>query len=90
MESPRAASLTMAACRASYEDSRFPFRGVHACSPPGGLLFCIGQGLDVDSDEIIALDAQSLQPRYRFGLMSLLNGAADMVVTDDLLVVCDT
>lgn len=62
---------------ASYEDpTKFPFRGVLA---PGGLLFCVGQGLEAFTDEILALDARTLQPRFRFGL-SLLDRASDMVV----------
>ena len=71
---------------ASYEDHKFPFRGVLA---RGGYFFCVGQGLDDHDDEILVLDAQSLQPRYRFGL-SLFNGAADIVLIDGSLVVCDT
>ena len=71
---------------ASYEDPhKFPFRGVLA---PGGLLFCIVQGMDDDEYEIIALDAQSLQHRYRFGL-GLLNGATELVVIHEELFVCD-
>ena len=71
---------------ASYEDHKFPFRGVLAA---GGYFFCVGQGLDDHDDEIICLDAQSLQPRFRFG-QSLFNGAADIVLIDGSLVVCDT
>ena len=71
---------------AFYEDHKFPFRGVLA---RGGYFFCVGQGLDDHDDEILVLDAQSLQPRYRFGL-SLFNGAADIVLIDGSLVVCDT
>ena len=40
-------------------------------------------------DEIVALDAQTLQPRHRFGL-SLLDGACGMVVVGEELFVCDT
>eukprot|EP00964_Phaeocystis_antarctica_P055095 scaffold32393_cov69-Phaeocystis_antarctica.AAC.6 len=56
---------------------------------PGGLLFCalFAEG-DNEQDEIIALDAQTLQPRYRFGL-SLLNCACEMVVVGEELFVCD-
>ena len=39
-------------------------------------------------DEIVALDAQTLQPRHRFGL-SLLNDACGMVVVGEELFVCD-
>ena len=57
---------------------------------PGGLLFCLlyEEG-DDEQDEIVALDAQTLQPRHRFGL-SLLNGAGEMVVVGEELFVCDT
>ena len=56
---------------------------------PGGLLFCVlfVEG-DNEQDEIIALDAQTLQPRHRFGL-SLLNCACGMVVVGEELFVCD-
>ena len=40
-------------------------------------------------EEIIALDAQTLQPRYRFGLL-LLDFACGMVVVGEELFVCDT
>jgi hypothetical protein len=57
---------------------------------PGGLLFCVlfDENEDNTQDEIIALDAQTLQPRYRFGL-SLLNEACGMVVAGEELFVCD-
>ena len=56
---------------------------------PGGLLFCVLSDLDDDTqDEIIALDAQTLQPRYRFGL-SLVSSACGMVVVGEELFVCD-
>ena len=57
---------------------------------PGGLLFCVLY--DVDDrrqDEIIALDAQTLQPRHRFGLL-LLKYTCGMVVVGEELFVCDT
>ena len=59
---------------------------------PGGLLFgmlgdCENPGLG-GRGEIIALDAQTLQPRHRFGL-SLLNDASGMVVVGEELFVCD-
>jgi len=55
---------------------------------PGGLLFCVLYDEEDDTqDEIVALDAQTLQPRHRFGL-SLLNDACGMVVGDELFV-CD-
>jgi len=56
---------------------------------PGGLLFC---NLFVDDnstqDEIVALDAQTMQPRHRFGL-SLLNYVRGMAVVGQELFVCD-
>ena len=56
---------------------------------PGGLLFCVFSDDDEDSqDEIIALDAQTLQPRYRFG-RSLLNCPRGMAVVGEELFVCD-
>jgi hypothetical protein len=56
---------------------------------PGGLLFCLifKQGED-DRDEIIGLDAQTLQLRHRFGL-GLLNDAERLAVGGDELYVCD-
>ena len=42
-----------------------------------------------DRDEIIALDAQTLQLRHRFG-RGLLNGAERLAVVGDELYVCDT
>ena len=62
---------------------------------PGGLLFCVIYPDDFDRDdelspdEIIALDAQTMQLRYRFGL-GLLGGAQHMCVIADELYVCDT
>jgi hypothetical protein len=56
----------------------------------GGLLFCVAtneQG-NGEHDEIIALDAQTLQLRHRFGL-GLLDGAQEMCVAGDELHVCD-
>ena len=56
---------------------------------PGGLLFCVLADHDnSERDEIIALDAQTLQPRYQFGL-SLLNCARGMAVVGEELFVCD-
>ena len=57
---------------------------------PGGLLFCVLSDLDEDTlqDEIVALDAQTLQPRYQFGL-SMLSSACGLVVIDEELFVCD-
>ena len=44
---------------------------------------------DDERDEIIALDAQTLQLRHRFG-RGLLRDTSQMVVVDDELFVCDT
>merc|ERR1712153_281404 len=63
------------------------------CSPvlaPGGHLFCVIHVYGYDErDEIIALDAQTLQLRHRFGL-GLLSNAQQMAVGGDELYVCDT
>ena len=56
---------------------------------PGGLLFCnLYEEGKPEQDEIVALDAQTLQPRSRFGL-SLLNDAGGMAVVGEELFVCD-
>ena len=61
---------------------------------PGGLLFCVicenseGEN-DDEPDAIIAVDAQTLQLRHRFGL-GLLNDAHQLAVVGDELYVCDT
>ena len=57
---------------------------------PGGLLFCnLFDGEDDSTqDEIVALDAQTMQPRHRFGL-SLLKEAGWMAVGGEELFVCD-
>ena len=57
-----------------------------------GLLFCVifdGVGDFKLRDEIIAVDAQTLQLRHRFGL-GLLNDAQQLAVVGDELYVCDT
>ena len=55
----------------------------------GGLIFCVLADEEDDAqDEIIALDAQTLEPRYRFGL-SLLESASELVVVGEELIVCD-
>ena len=81
---------------ASYEDQEKDIN--HLVLAPGGLLFCSTltvalegsswSDLDALEEEIIALDAQSLQLRYRFGL-GLLNDARGMVVIGEELFVCD-
>ena len=56
---------------------------------PGGLLFCnLFNDGDGTQDEIVALDAQTMQPRHRCGL-SLLNDARGMAVGGEELFVCD-
>eukprot|EP00964_Phaeocystis_antarctica_P119776 scaffold83530_cov58-Phaeocystis_antarctica.AAC.5 len=57
---------------------------------PGGLLFCVvfEESGDPSRDEIIALDAQTLQLRHRFGL-GLLKDACQLAVVGDELFVCD-
>ena len=62
----------------------------------GGLIFCVmfvinedEDDIQNDRDEIIALDAQTLQPRHRFGL-GLLNDANQLAVGGDELYVCDS
>ena len=55
---------------------------------PGGLLFCvIYSSDDSELDEIIALDAQTLQPRHRFGL-GLLSDTSQLAVGGDELYAC--
>jgi hypothetical protein len=72
---------------ASYEDQDFCISG--PVLGPDGLLFCVLYDRDdYTEDEIIALDAQTLQPRYQFGL-SLLNDARGMAVVGEELFVCD-
>ena len=72
---------------ASYEDQDKLIS--HPVLGPGGLLFCVlFADTDSEQDEIIALDAQTLQPRHRFGL-SLLDFACGMVVVGEELFVCD-
>ena len=57
---------------------------------PGGLLFCVlFDNGDSTQDEIVALDAQTLQPRHRFG-QSLLKGAVGMAVVGEELFVCNS
>ena len=58
---------------------------------PGGLLFCVifRDVGGTDQDEIIALDAQTLQPRHRFGL-GLLNDANQLAVVGEELFASDS
>ena len=56
---------------------------------PGGLLFCVLSDPDYAEDEIVALDAQTVQPRYRFGL-GLLDNPHGLAVVGEELFVCDT
>jgi hypothetical protein len=58
-----------------------------ALAPSARLLFCVM--FEDTLDEIIGLDAQTLQLRHRFGL-GLLNGAQQLCVVADELFVCDT
>ena len=58
---------------------------------PGGLLFCVCYSHEQNNcelDEIVALDAHSLQPRFLFG-KSLLNDARGLAVVGEELFVCD-
>ena len=48
----------------------------------------LGDNDDPEQDEIIALDAQTLQPRHRFGL-SLLSCACGLTVVGEELFVCN-
>ena len=57
---------------------------------PGGILFCtLSDPCEPEQDEIVALDAQTLQPRHRFG-QSLLTDARGMAVVGEELFVCDS
>ena len=58
---------------------------------PGGLLFCVSYNYeqnDCELDEIVALDAHSLEPRFLFG-KSLLNDARGLALVGEELFVCD-
>ena len=72
---------------ASYED---PEKMILCPIPaPGDILFCILSDLDDNAlDEIVALDAQTLQPRYRLGL-SMLKHASGLVLVGEELFLCD-
>ena len=72
---------------AEYRLEGYNFNG--AVLAPGGLLFSvIFDEDDTKLDEIIALDAQTLQLRYRFGL-GLFYDARQLAVVGDELYVCD-
>ena len=62
---------------------------VYPAQLPGGQLFCLFLAEHGDQDEILALDAQTLQPRLRFGL-SLLKGAYGLAVVGEELFLCDS
>ena len=73
---------------ANYEDPD-KYIDCHTLAP-GGLLFCVLFDTDDNTqDEIVALDAQTLQPRHRFGL-SLLKYTCGMAVVGEELFVGDT
>ena len=80
--------------RASHDgtvDAEYQLEDYHFHCPvlaPGGLLFCVIYMADDDGDEIIALDAQTLQLRHRFGL-GLFNNAQQLAVVGDELFACD-
>jgi len=91
------ASVDAVVHRASHHgtvDAEYQLDDYHFYFPvlaPGGLLFCVihMDFDDPDLDEIIALDAQTLQPRHRFG-RGLLNDAGQLAVVGDELYACDT
>ena len=63
---------------------------VYSVLGPGGQLFCLLSDMeDPAQNEIIDLDARTLQLRHRFGL-SHLNSVGGMVVAGEELFVCDT
>ena len=75
----------------SYQLNDLPNKGIDCFTlAPGGLLFfnLFDQVGGPEHDVIVALDAQTLQPRHRFGL-SLLSCACGMVVAGEELFVCD-
>ena len=72
---------------AEYRLEGYNFNG--AVLAPGGLLFCVMfDADDTKLDEIIALDAQTLQLRHRFGI-GLFYDARQLAVVGDELYVCD-
>ena len=72
---------------AEYQLGGCEFRA--AAFSPGGCLFCLTHTIDDEEDEIIALDAQTMQPRHHFGL-GLLKCPHHLTVVGDELYVCDT
>ena len=72
---------------ANWQDPEYKVIGYPVLAP-GGLLFCVLMAYEEDADEIVALDAQTLQLRYRFGL-SLLNDTYEIAVVGEELFVCD-
>ena len=87
---------------AQYELLQGYYSAGYVVLAPGDLLFCVMYPVNVEvmypvnveirdyeqRDEIIALDAQTMQLRYRFGL-GLLSDAKHMCVIADELFVCD-
>ena len=68
------------------------YQFLHGVLSPCGLLFSVLFDREVGGageDEIVALDAKTLQLRHRFGLGSL-NDAQQLAVAGDELYVCDT
>ena len=81
-------------CRSSHGgtvDAEYQLEDYHFFCPVlalGGLLFCVIFAEEDFLDEIVALDAQTLQLRHRFGL-GMLNDARQLAVVGDELYVCD-
>ena len=75
---------------AEYQLEDYNFYGP-VLAPGAGLVFChMFEEFGLDEQlEIIALDAQTLQLRHRFGL-GLLNGPAQLAVVGEELYACDT
>jgi len=69
---------------ATWEDQKCIGRPVLG---PDGLLFCmICNSADYGYDEIVALDAETLQPRHRFGHSTLYEACSMVVVGEELFV----
>ena len=75
---------------AAYQE--WPISFIWPTPAPGGLLFCVALNGEQDEnerrDEIVALDALTLQVRHRFG-QELLSRGQGMAVGGDELFVCD-